>query len=147
MSAYRKRLTSDEPAVRLAAARAWTTWEMSTSYLKPKVDMISRGEDDKFALAFARIENHYFTSGGKGGIPGFFPTDSFLLENVHRIRHIPTFFVQGRYDVVCPMRSAFDLSRAFPEAEFVVCGESGHSAGEAETTSELVMACDKFADL
>ena len=66
------------------------------------------------------------------------------LDGVERIRHIPTFIVQGRYDVVCPMHSAFELHRAFPEAQFVVCGQSGHSAAEEETASELVMACDRF---
>ena len=112
---------------------------MSTSYAQPRISSIERGEDPKFAAAFARIECHYFVN------KGFFATESHILDHVDKIRHIPTFIVQGRYDVVCPIKSAFDLTKVFPEAEFVVCGQSGHSAGEAETTSELVMACDRFA--
>ena len=139
IKAYYARLTSDDEATRHAAATAWTTWEMSTSFAKPKTESIARGDDPKFAAAFARIESHYFIN------KGFFPTESYILDNVDRIRHIPTFIVQGRYDVVCPMKTAFDLHKAFPEAEFVVCGQSGHSATEDETTSELVMACDRFA--
>ena len=139
ISAYYKRLTSDDEPTRLAAAKCWTGWEMCTSYAKPSADYIARGEDPKFAAAFARIESHYFINGG------FFDKETHILDNVDKIRHIPTFIVQGRYDVVCPMKSAFDLTQCFPEADFVVCGQSGHSAGEKETTSELVMACDRFA--
>ena len=122
-----------------AAAKSWTTWEMSTSFAKPNVEYIEKGDDSEFAAAFARIETHYFVN------LGWLPTPNHILENIDKIRHIPTFFTHGRYDVVCPFKSAFDLSQAFPEAEFVVCGQSGHSAGEAEHTSELVMACDRFA--
>ncbi|KOO25854.1 proline iminopeptidase [Chrysochromulina tobinii] len=138
IAAYHKRLTSTDEATRLAAAKQWTTWEMCTSFAKPNAEQIAKGEDPKFAEHFARIEAHYFVN------KGFFPTETYLLDHVDRIRHIPTFIVQGRYDVVCPMRSAFDLSQAFPEAELVICGQSGHSANEPETISELVMACDRF---
>mmetsp|Transcript_47680 Transcript_47680/g.93122 ORF Transcript_47680/g.93122 Transcript_47680/m.93122 type:complete len:367 (+) Transcript_47680:64-1164(+) len=139
IEAYYKRLTSDDVEVREAAAKFWTTWEMSTSFAKPNVEYIEKGDDSKFAAAFARIETHYFVN------LGWLPTPDHILENVDRIRHIPTFFTHGRYDVVCPFKSAFDLSQAFPEADFVVCGKSGHSAGEEEHTSELVQACDQFA--
>ena len=138
IAAYHKRLTSTDEATRLAAAKQWTTWEMCTSFAKPNAEQIAKGEDPKFAEHFARIEAHYFVN------KGFFPTETYLLDHVERIRHIPTFIVQGRYDVVCPMRSAFDLSQAFPEAELVICGQSGHSANEPETISELVMAGDRF---
>lgn len=139
ISAYYKRLTSDDAAVRTTAAKFWTTWEMSTSFATPNTDYIDKGDNPEFAAAFARIETHYFTN------LGWLPTPNYILENVDKLRHIPTFFTHGRYDVVCPFKSAFDLSQAFPEAEFVVCGKSGHSAGEEEHTSELVMACDRFA--
>jgi len=139
ITAYYKRLTSDDATVRLNAAKYWTTWEMSTSFATPNTDYIDKGDNPEFAAAFARIETHYFTN------LGWLPTPNYILENVDKLRHIPTFFTHGRYDVVCPFKSAFDLSQAFPEAEFVVCGKSGHSAGEEEHTSELVMACDRFA--
>lgn len=123
-------------------------------------EKVKRGSEDEFALAFARIENHYFVNGG------FFPSDQFLLENVYRIRQIPCVIVQGRcvppphshpflplaltrarcpnsYDVVCPMRSAWDLHRAWPEAELKVV-TAGHAASEPGILSELVKATDKM---
>lgn len=87
---------------------------MMTAHLLPNEDMIKKGDDDYFSLAFARIENHYFVN------KGFFPSDSFLLDNVEKIRHINTTIVQGRYDVCCPMMSAWDLHKAWPEADFKV---------------------------
>mmetsp|Transcript_6082 Transcript_6082/g.6564 ORF Transcript_6082/g.6564 Transcript_6082/m.6564 type:complete len:383 (-) Transcript_6082:118-1266(-) len=137
---YYKRLTSEDKTVRELAAKYWTTWEMSTSFAKPKVEYIAKGDDPEFAAAFARIETHYFVN------LAWLPTPNHILENIDTIRHIPTVFTHGRYDVVCPFKSAFDLSQAFPEATFIVCGQSGHSAGEEEHTSELVMACDRFAN-
>ena len=139
IQAYYTRLTSDDPNVRDEAAKYWTTWEMSTSYLQPKVAYIEKGDDAEFAAAFARIETHYFVN------LGWLPEPNYILNNIDKIRHIPTVFTHGRYDVVCPFKSAFDLSQRFPEADFIVCGQSGHSAGEAEHTSELVTACDHFA--
>jgi len=139
IEAYYKRLTSGDKATREAAAKYWTTWEMSTSFARPNVGYIEKGDDSEFAAAFARIETHFFVN------LGWLPTPDYILESIGTIRHIPTFFTHGRYDVVCPFKSAFDLSQAFPEAEFVVCGRSGHSAQEEEHTSELVMACDRFA--
>ena len=98
------------------------------------------GSDD-FSLAFARIENHYFTN------KGFFPRDGFLLEkaNIDRIRHIPTVIVQGRYDMVCPMTSAYDLKQSFPEADLQVT-LTGHSGFEKEIIEKLVAATDKFKE-
>jgi len=139
ITAYYSRLTSDDEPTRREAAKFWTTWEMSTSFAKPNVEYILKGDDAEFAAAFARIETHYFVN------LGWLPTPDHILESVDKIRHIPTVFTHGRYDVVCPFKSAFDLSQKFPEAEFIVCGQSGHSAGEEEHTSELVMACDRFA--
>ncbi|KAH6560111.1 hypothetical protein BASA60_000110 [Batrachochytrium salamandrivorans] len=108
VNAYYKRLTSTDEAVQLAAAKAWSKWECATSMLFVDEKMIARAESDVWALAFARIECHYFVNNG------FFSSDSWILDNLHKIRHIPCAIVQGRYDVVCPMRSAWDLSKAWP---------------------------------
>ena len=139
MRAYYKRLTSEDPATLLAAARAWSIWEGATSYLRFKADYVAQFDDPGFAAAFARIECHYFIN------RGFFERDAQLLEHVGRIRHIPGVIVQGRYDVVCPMRSAWDLHRAWPEAELKVVPDSGHSAFELGTIHELVTATDRYA--
>jgi proline iminopeptidase len=139
VGAYYKRLTSEDPEVRLAAARAWSIWEGSTSKLFPDTKLLTRFGEAGFAEAFARIECHYFIN------RGFMRNDSQLLDDVHKIRHIPTVIVQGRYDVVCPMTSAWDLHRAFPEAEFHVIADAGHSAHEPGITAALVAATDKFA--
>lgn len=138
IGAYRTRLTSADPDVRLPAARAWTNWELSTSNLVPPADATSR-QDIQFAEAFARIENHYFYHGG------FFPTDNYLIEQVHHIRHIPTVIVQGRYDVVCPMVSAWELHTAFPESDLRVVQTAGHSAFEPGIAAELVAATKRFS--
>jgi proline iminopeptidase len=135
--AYHKRLTSDDPAVRLAAARAWSIWEGSTSRLYTDPKFISRYAADDFAVAFARIECHYFVNKG-------FLREGQLLEDVHKIRHIPTVIVQGRYDVVCPIESAWALHRAFPEAELVIVNDAGHSAKEPGNASALIEATDRF---
>jgi proline iminopeptidase len=139
MSAYYRRLTSSDRAVQLAAARAWSVWEGSTSFLQTDSGYVALTDSAEFAIAFARIESHYFVNGG------FLEHDDQLLRNVAAIRHIPAVIVQGRYDVVCPMRSAWDLHQAWPEANFVVVGDAGHSAMEVGITSELVHATDRFA--
>ncbi|XP_021814533.1 proline iminopeptidase isoform X1 [Prunus avium] len=138
VDAYGKRLNSDDQEVQYAAARAWTMWEMMTAHLFPNNDNIKRGEDDKFSLAFARIENHYFVN------RGFFPSDGFLLDNIDKIRHIKTTIVQGRYDVCCPMMSAWDLHKAWPEADLKVIQDAGHSANEPGIAAELVAANEKL---
>jgi proline iminopeptidase len=138
LHAYHKRLTSDDEAVRLDAARAWSVWEGSTSKLLPDLDMIKRFSGDRFAEAFARIECHYFVN------KGFFDRDDQLLANVDRVRHIPAVIVQGRYDVVCPMESAWALHKAWPEAEFVIVPDAGHSMHEPGITRALVSATNKF---
>ena len=138
MTAYYKRLTSDDEKVRLSAARAWSVWEGSTSKLFPSEELMNHWEGEQEALSLARIECHYFMNNS------FFPGENYLLENVERIRHIPTVIVQGRYDVVCPMTSAWDLHKAFPEAELVIVGDAGHSISEKGITSALVEATDNF---
>jgi proline iminopeptidase len=139
LSAYYRRLTSGDPAVRLAAAKIWSGWEGATSKLLPDPGFTNHYEEDEFALAFARIEAHYFYH------KGFFETDTQLVDNTSRIRHIPAVIVQGRYDVVCPMDSAWALHRAWPEAELVITADSGHSAFDPPNTRALVAAADKFA--
>ena len=139
MGAYYRRLTSPDPAVRLAAARAWSMWEGGTSFLKPSPDYIAATGSDEFALAFARIECHYFVHGG------FFDVDDQLLRDAHKLKRIPAVIVQGRYDVVCPIRSAWDLHRAWPEAGLRIVGDAGHSALEPGITHELVCATDRFS--
>ncbi|GJP69230.1 hypothetical protein CLOP_g177 [Closterium sp. NIES-67] len=139
VAAYHKRLMNDsEPDQQVAAARHWTEWEMATSYLLPNEDSLKRGEDDKFALAFARIESHYFVN------KGFLPSDSFLLDSVPKFKHIPAVIVQGRYDVVCPIVSAWELHKAWPEAEFKVVPDAGHSANERGIGEQLVAAMESF---
>jgi proline iminopeptidase len=138
MSAYYRRLTSTDPKVRVEAARAWSVWEGATSHLYQDPDHIASSGEDEFALAFARIECHYFVHGG------FFEHDDQLLRNVERIRKIPAVIVQGRYDVVCPMRSAWDLHRAWPEADLRIVQDAGHSALEPGIAHELLEATDRF---
>jgi proline iminopeptidase len=138
MSAYHRRLTSPDPAVRLAAARAWSIWEGATSFLLQDIKHIASSSEEEFALAFARIECHYFVNGG------FFERDNQLLGNAHRLRGIPAVIVQGRYDIVCPLRSAWDLHRAWPEADLRIVPDAGHSALEPGITHELIAATDRF---
>jgi proline iminopeptidase len=138
MRAYYKRLTSPDPAVRLRAAKAWSLWEAVTSTLRPSPEMKASMSKDDFALAFARIECHYFVNGG------FFEREGQLLQDASRIRQIPGVIVQGRYDVVCPMETAWALHRAWPEAEFFVAQSSGHSAFEPEIVHHLIASTDKF---
>jgi proline iminopeptidase len=140
MSAYYKRLTSDDEGVRLAAARAWSVWEGATSKLYPSQDLMQHWEGAHEALSLARIECHYFMNNS------FFPSENYLLENAGKIRHLPVVIVQGRYDVVCPMTSAWELHKALPEAEFVVVPDAGHSVSEPGITSALVDAMDKIRD-
>jgi proline iminopeptidase len=138
MGAYYRRLTSPDAKIRVAAARAWSVWEGATSFLWQDRTHIASSGEGEFALAFARIECHYFVNGG------FLDHDDQLLRNVDRIRHIPTVIVQGRYDVVCPMRSAWDLHRAWPESELKIVQDAGHSAFEPGILHELVEATDHF---
>lgn len=141
MAAYHARLTSPDSAVRLAAAKAWSGWEGATSKLLPDADFTGHYEEDEFALAFARIECHYFVN------RGWFDPEDQLLRDVGRIRHLPAVIVQGRYDVVCPMESAWALHRAWPEADLVITPDCGHSAFDPPNARALVAATDRFAGL
>lgn len=139
LEAFHRRLTSDDEAVRLGAARAWSVWEASASFLIQNQDFMDKLDAPDAALAMARIECHYFVNGG------FFESPSQLLENIDRIRHIPCVIVQGRYDVVCPPVTAWDLHRAWPEADFQLIQEAGHSAFDPANAAALVAATDRFA--
>lgn len=141
VAAYYKRLTHDDPQVCTEAARAWSIWEASTSRLQQSPDLIQRFSQAEFATAFARIECHYFIHGG------FLEPEGQLLNNVHRIRHLPGVIVQGRYDVVCPPLSAWELHRAWPEAEFHLIPDAGHAMSEPGTRTALLNATDRFASL
>jgi proline iminopeptidase len=137
IAAYHRRLSGDDDAERLRCAHMWSAWERACSYLVPPAESGLPETDDE-VLAFARIENHYFVN------HGFLTHDDQLLDGVERIRHIPAVIVQGRYDIVCPMRSAWDLHRAWPTAELVVNQRAGHSMFDPENTAALVEACDRF---
>jgi proline iminopeptidase len=137
LQAYHRRLTSDDPEIRQAAARAWSVWEGSTSTLLHDPQLVAKTSGDAFSLAFARIENHYFVN-------GCWLRDGQLLDDVDRIRHIPAVIVQGRYDVVCPVESAWALHRRWPEAKLVIVPDAGHSAMEPGNVDQLVRATDGF---
>ncbi len=136
--AFYARLTSEDRDVRLRAARAWSLWEGSTSCFVPNEGLIAKTSGDDFAVAFARIECHYFMH------DAWLSPPRDLLGNAAKIRHIPGVIVQGRYDVVCPMESAWALHRAWPEALFRVVPDAGHAASEPGTLHELVEATDRL---
>ena len=138
IAAYYKRLTSNDTAVQLEAARAWSIWEGTTVSLLPNLGRMARFGADHFATAFARIECHYFINGG------FLDHDDQLLANVDRISHIPSVIVQGRYDVVTPMTTAWALSQAWPQADLKIVPDAGHAVSEPGITSALVEATDRF---
>lgn len=138
ISAYYKRLTDENPKVRQAAARAWSTWEASTLKLIQDESLMQSFSEDRFAEAFARIECHYFINNC------FFDEDNYLLNRIDKIRHLPGVIVQGRYDVVCPAESAWVLHKAWPEAEFHMVQDAGHSVSELGIQKKLVAATDSF---
>ena len=140
MSAYHKIFKSDDVEKKLAAAIAWSRWEGSTSSLSYNPDMADSFSDPQFALAFALIENHYFVN------KGFLEHENQLIESgIDIIRNIPTTIVQGRYDIVCPVATAWELSKNWPEAKLIVAPSSGHTAFEKEITHELISATEGFA--
>src|SRR2546422_3927467 len=138
VTAYYRRLTGADEEDKIAAARAWSIWEGTTSKMLFDPESIERFADPAFALAFARIECHYFMNNC------FFKTENYLLENIDKIRHIPSVIVQGRYDIVCPIKSAWDLHCAWPEAKLHITPDAGHSIMEPGNLSALVEATDRF---
>lgn len=138
LGAYYRRLTGADEEERLRVAKAWAVWEGATSQLIPQAEHIRSFSEDRMALAVARIEAHYFVN-------GCFLEDNQLLENLARVRGIRAFIVQGRYDVLCPVSNAWELSEAWPEANLRIVQDAGHSAFEPGIVHELVTATDTFA--
>jgi proline iminopeptidase len=139
IEAFHRRLTSGKRDVELAAARAWSVWEGTTLSLFHDQERVQRFGSDSYALAFARIECHYFIN------KGFFRSDNQLIEDAHRIAHIPGAIIHGRYDVVTPLKNAWDLARAWPRAELKIVPDSGHAMTERGIVHEIVSATNKFA--
>jgi proline iminopeptidase len=138
MAAYRKRLTGDDKSARIEAARAWSLWEGETITLLPQPETSDKFGEDDFALAFARIENHYFVHGG-------WLEEGQLLRDAHKLRGIPGLIVHGRYDMPCPARYAWQLHKGWPDAEFFLIEGAGHAYSEPGILDRLIYATDKFA--
>ena len=139
VAAYYKRLTGANAAEQLACAKAWSQWEASTMALRQDPAAIASFGGDSFALAFGRIECHYFVN------KGFFARDDQLLADAHKLRNIPGVIVQGRYDVVTPMETAWALHKVWPEAHFEIVPDAGHKTTEPGITDTLIRATDRFA--
>lgn len=145
MGAFYKRLTGDNEEEKLKCADAWSRWEMSTSKLIVDPSYIAKAQDPKWALAFARIECHFFVNGG-------WMKDGQLIEDAHKIKHLPIVIVQGRYDVVCPAKTSWDLYQALggkanSNVEYKIIGDAGHSAHEVTIEEALVDAVEKFKSI
>ncbi|MCY7281352.1 MAG: prolyl aminopeptidase [Sphingomonas bacterium] len=138
VEAYHRRLTSEDPATRLAAAKAWSTWEGLTVTLLPDLEMLEEFTEDQHAIAVARIENHYMRNLG-------WLDDDQLLENAHKLNNIPGVIVQGRHDCCTPPSAAWDLKQAWPEVELEIVADGGHLFTEPGITDGLVRATDRFA--
>lgn len=138
IEAYRKIFYGKNKEKQLSAAKAWSKWEASCSFINHNPDAVKESINAEFALAFALIENHYFVN------KGFLENENQLLDNIDIIRNIPTIIIQGRYDVVCPPTTAYELHSKWPESELVIAPFSGHSAFEREITHELIKATNKF---
>ncbi len=137
LAAYYRRLADRDAAVHMPAARAWATYEGFCSTLLPSPETVSYFANDSVALGLARMEAHYFSH-------NIFLPDNSLLANIARVRAVPAVIVQGRYDAVCPLITADELHRAWPEAEYIVVPAAGHSAWEPGISAELVKAMERF---
>ncbi len=136
LGAYYRRLIDPDPRIHMPAARAWSVYEGACSTLLPNPDTIAAFGEDRLALGLARIEAHFFTW-------HLFAGERDLIARIDRIRHVPATIVQGRYDMVCPIRSADQLARAWPEAEYVIVPDAGHSAMEPGIREQLVLATER----
>ncbi|MEM9028342.1 MAG: prolyl aminopeptidase [Pseudomonadota bacterium] len=139
VSSFYKRLTGTDRAAQVEAAKAWSRWEATTLSLRSDPGRARAFTSESYAVAFARIESHYFVN------LGFFGEPNYLLANVDRIRHIPARIVHGRFDVVTPVRNAWDLKQAWPEVDLNIVAGSGHAMSEPRIVSELVRATRAFA--
>jgi proline iminopeptidase len=138
IAAYHRRLTGPDEALRLEAAKRWATWEGSTLSLLPDAERAAAFGGDTFALAFARIECHFFMNGG------FFEVEDQLLRDVRRLKDIPAVIVHGRYDMCTPMVNAWDLKKAWPEADLRIVDDGGHAVTEPGLVAEMVAASERF---
>lgn len=136
MAAYHKRLTHPDRRVQAQAANAWSQWEGDTISLRGPDARPPKFNEEDFAIAFARIECHFFAN------QGFFPHDGWILGNIDKIRHIPTWIVQGRFDVVTPLASAWALHRALPSASFEIVWDAGHASTEPGVIDGLIRATE-----
>lgn len=141
VTAYYKRLTSEDVDVRRGAAQAWSGWEGSTSKLLFDPALFADFTADDAADSIARIECHYFVHNT------FFETNNWIIENIDTIRHIPCILIQGRYDIPCPIKSAWELHRAWPEATLTIIPDAGHAATEPGIMDALIRATDHFSNL
>jgi proline iminopeptidase len=139
VTAYHRRLTGADWAAQLEAARAWSAWEGTTLSIKADPERVRKFREDRYALAFARIESHYFVNGG------FLSSDDQLLQDAQKIRHIPAVLIHGRFDVVTPLRNAWDLKRVWPEADLRIVPDSGHAMTEPGIVHEIVEAAERYA--
>jgi proline iminopeptidase len=138
MAAYRRRLIDPDPAVQAKAARAWSLWEGETITLLHNQDYSDQFGDAHYAIAFARIENHYFVH------EGWFE-EGQLIRNAHRLKDIPGVIIQGRYDIATPPKTAWDLHKAWPEAKFIMVPDAGHAVSEPGILHHLIETTDAFA--
>jgi proline iminopeptidase len=138
MAAYRRRLIDPDPAIRAKAARAWSLWEGETITLLHNQEYSDQFGDEHYAIAFARIENHYFVN------EGWFE-EGQLIRNAHRLKGIPGVIIQGRYDIATPPKTAWELHKAWPEATFIMVPDAGHAVSEPGITHRLIEATDAFA--
>jgi proline iminopeptidase len=137
LAAYTRRLNNPDPLTHMPAAHQWSIYEGSCSTMLPNASMVAHYSENIVALGLARIEAHYFTN-------NIFLPDNSLLNNAYRLRLIPGIIVQGRYDMVCPIISAHDLHAAWPEAEYIVVPDAGHSAWEPGISAQLVAAMERI---
>jgi proline iminopeptidase len=137
LAAYHRRLIDPDPRIHMPAARAWSLYEGACSTLLPNPETIAAFGEDRLALGLARIEAHFFSRYLLSG-------EDDLVARIIRIRHLPGIIVQGRYDMVCPIRSADELARAWPEAEYVIVPDAGHSAMEPGIREQLVLATERL---
>ena len=139
IESYREIFGSEDEEKKLSAAKAWSKWEASTSFINHNPEAVKESINSQFALAFALIENHYFVN------KGFLENENQLLDNIEKIRHIPAVIIQGRYDVVCPPTTAYELHQRWPESELKIAPFSGHSAFEEEITDLLIETTNNFS--
>ncbi|MUZ71407.1 prolyl aminopeptidase [Agrobacterium vitis] len=138
ISAYHRRLTGEDKEVKLACARAWSQWEGATISLIPNVQQIENFGEDHYAIAFARLENHFFMN-------RIWMEDGQLLRDAHKLKGIPGVIVHGRYDMPCPLRYAWELSKLWPDADLHIVEAAGHSMSEPGILDQLIRATDRFA--